>query len=438
MIDDGTSDLQLPQNEPKTSKSVQAEVTITQLPPSYTSPPAPFTPSPKSSGKRKRLKPSRYEFPSNNAEKKRSPSKPKAVRDPSKTCFKSDTNPTMVRAGELQSSLGTDHPSFIKIMLRSHVATCFWMGLPVPFCRSFLPKHDIVMVIEDEKGQQYNHKYIAHKTGLSAGWRKFAIVHKLLEGDVLVFQLVEPCKLKVYIVRANDSKQVDGANDLLNDNAHTKVKARVKMIYKRSKPESLTSKLTRVNSEPRGGSPNPNISLQELKTFKDFRIMVNNQCIDSELSDEIRVNYYKLCTAKKELLHDNLPEGLYYKLVVGMIGETVNISKAIKNCKPNTTKEEFETWDSSLRSFELMGMKVGFLRDRIRVLEKLAFESKDAEKYAKANEERSQNETTIKILEAKILGLKESNRKIDAILRSLEEKAERYEVVFHDKVNEPW
>lgn len=56
------------------------------------------------------------------------------------------------------------------------------------------------MVIEDENGQQYKLKYIAHKTGLSAGWRNFAIAHKLLEGDVLVFQLVESTKFKVQIL----------------------------------------------------------------------------------------------------------------------------------------------------------------------------------------------------------------------------------------------
>jgi hypothetical protein len=42
-------------------------------------------------------------------------------------------------------------------------------------------------------------KYIAYKTGLSAGWRQFSAAHKLVEGDVLVFQLVEPTKFKVLV-----------------------------------------------------------------------------------------------------------------------------------------------------------------------------------------------------------------------------------------------
>lgn len=53
------------------------------------------------------------------------------------------------------------------------------------------------MTLEDEAGRHFQVKYIAHKTGLSAGWRQFSAAHKLLEGDVLVFQLVGPTKFKV-------------------------------------------------------------------------------------------------------------------------------------------------------------------------------------------------------------------------------------------------
>jgi len=35
------------------------------------------------------------------------------------------------------------------------------------------------------------------KTGLSAGWRGFAVKHKLANGDAVVFQLVEKTKFKV-------------------------------------------------------------------------------------------------------------------------------------------------------------------------------------------------------------------------------------------------
>lgn len=73
-------------------------------------------------------------------------------------------------------------------------------GIPTPFCRSFLPQHDFLVLAEGENGKQYELKYLAHKTGLSAGWRTFAVSHKLHEGDVLIFQLVASCKFKVMLV----------------------------------------------------------------------------------------------------------------------------------------------------------------------------------------------------------------------------------------------
>lgn len=54
-----------------------------------------------------------------------------------------------------------------------------------------------MIVLEDESGNECDTKYLAEKTGLSAGWRGFSIAHKLVEGDVLVFHLVKPSKFKV-------------------------------------------------------------------------------------------------------------------------------------------------------------------------------------------------------------------------------------------------
>lgn len=67
------------------------------------------------------------------------------------------------------------------------------------FCKRHLPDKDTTIILEDEFGREYKTKYIACKTGLSAGWRQFSAVHKLLEGDVVVFQLVEPAKFKVIV-----------------------------------------------------------------------------------------------------------------------------------------------------------------------------------------------------------------------------------------------
>lgn len=65
------------------------------------------------------------------------------------------------------------------------------------FCKQHLPGEDATAVLENEDGEEFEIKYIANKTGLSAGWRKFVTGNKLIEGDVLVFQLIGPCRFKV-------------------------------------------------------------------------------------------------------------------------------------------------------------------------------------------------------------------------------------------------
>ncbi|KAJ4829808.1 hypothetical protein Tsubulata_025318 [Turnera subulata] len=87
-------------------------------------------------------------------------------------------------AEKFQRSIQSGNPSFVKSMLRSH-------GLPNGFCKHRLQKADRIMILEDE-----------FKTGLSGGWRGFALHHKLNDGDEVVFELVEPAKFMVYIFRA--------------------------------------------------------------------------------------------------------------------------------------------------------------------------------------------------------------------------------------------
>ncbi|KAL0422641.1 UNVERIFIED_CONTAM: B3 domain-containing protein [Sesamum latifolium] len=108
------------------------------------------------------------------------------------------------RAEELQSGLDQDIPSFIKPMLQSHVTGGFWLGLPVQFCKTHLPSRDVTINLVDEQGEESPTKYLALKTGLSGGWRGFAIDHELVDGDTVVFQLVEPTTFKVYIIRVNE------------------------------------------------------------------------------------------------------------------------------------------------------------------------------------------------------------------------------------------
>lgn len=103
-------------------------------------------------------------------------------------------------AEQLQSSLQSGYPSFIKSMVRSHVYSCFWLGLPNQFCKQNLQKTVTEMVLEDENGREFEAVYIGQKKGLSGGWRAFALHHKLDDGDALVFELVKQKRFKVRFI----------------------------------------------------------------------------------------------------------------------------------------------------------------------------------------------------------------------------------------------
>lgn len=106
-------------------------------------------------------------------------------------------------AEKLQSNLQSGNPYFIKSMVRSHVYSCFWLGLPTRFCQDHLPKCTVDVLLVNEEGLEYEALFIGKRVGLSGGWRAFALDHKLDDGDALIFELVEPTKFKVYIVRAS-------------------------------------------------------------------------------------------------------------------------------------------------------------------------------------------------------------------------------------------
>ncbi|MFS7968750.1 hypothetical protein Hanom_Chr09g00801211 [Helianthus anomalus] len=83
----------------------------------------------------------------------------------------------------------------------------------------------------------------------------------------------------------------------------------------------------------------PHLSFKEVKSFEDFRILLDSVDIGHKIPDDERMCYYKLCLYKKEFLH---PENVFDMLVVGMIRETIRIANEIKYCELTTAKEKFE------------------------------------------------------------------------------------------------
>lgn len=126
------------------------------------------------------------------------------------------------RAERVLSSVDDEYPSFIKCMLPSNVSHGFWLHLPKSFSDMYLPSHDSALMLVDEWGNDYKTLYLSERHGLSAGWRAFSIAHRLLRGDLLIFCLTGPCKLKVHIVRVNGRDVVDAALSLLNLNDYVK------------------------------------------------------------------------------------------------------------------------------------------------------------------------------------------------------------------------
>ncbi|KAG6666264.1 hypothetical protein CIPAW_01G019200, partial [Carya illinoinensis] len=357
----------------------------------------------------------------------------------------------VIRAEEIRSNLPPEYPSFVKSLVRSHVASCFWMGLPVAFCKAHLPDKDTPIILEDECGKQHELKYIAVKTGLSSGWRQFSVAHKLLEGDVLVFQLVEPTKFKVYIIRPNDLNEVDGTLGLLKLNSQTKLSGAgmgkatssnskrklpkclpigiddkkkksglpKSVPYLRQLAEQSQSDSEEVVSEVMEDFKLPGrlLKFEDIKSFLNFSILVDGMSIDSEFPDDIRKKYYKLCCSQNAFLHDRLVKGINYKLVVGIISET------------------------TLLGFEHLGMDVKFLRSWLHSIASLANESESesyTRSYLEIRTERGSIEDEMRNIEVKLSELKEACYGFGAYIDNMKSKAEIYELNFQGEVTAPW
>ncbi|PWA67275.1 Vegetative incompatibility protein HET-E-1 [Artemisia annua] len=163
------------------------------------------------------------------------------------------------------------------------------------------------------------------------------------------------------IRRSGGLQLVDGSVSLMNVEAQAEQMALGSK--RREHTESLS--LTVVPKKPR----TPRI--RDSRVLEYSRPL--NPAFEDRTSDQATIGY--AFRRSNFFMMARLPEGLCPKLVAGMIGENVSIAAKIKNTKLTTAKEELETWDSILKAFELLGMKVGFLRDRKHLLATFLFES---------------------------------------------------------------
>ncbi|XP_042515854.1 B3 domain-containing protein Os01g0234100-like isoform X2 [Macadamia integrifolia] len=376
----------------------------------------------------------------------------------------------MERAKVVQLNLDPAMPSLAKLMLRSHVTHGFWLGLAVRFCKLNLPKEDCIITLVGDGEKEYETRYLAEKTGLSGGWRGFSIAHNLAEGDAVVFQLIKATKFKVYIIRAKNLDEVDGALGLLNldtssmqivvaDEGYGKHSRSYPVLLQENNQNASPSESVSNNGSPAGEwfendseefgshvldgirmSAEP-VEFKDVKIFENFTIIVNDLILDSQLPEHVRVKYYELCCSQKAFLHDQLLEGINCKLITGIISEIVNVADAMRACKLTTSQNDLKSWDKILKAFEQLGMNVGFLRARLHRLISLAFESKgamDSKLYNKAMFKRACLDQEMKNLDVKCMELKEARARNDKEIETLKLKAERHEMKFQSEVRAPW
>lgn len=191
------------------------------------------------------------------------------------------------------------------------------------------------------------------------------------------------------------------------------------------------------------------VNFQDVKTFDNFNIIVYGFIIDCEIPQHLRVKYYELCRSQKSYLHDQLTDGLELQLVVGVILETINAAEAIRS-STLTSSENLKIWDNTLKAFEVLGMKVGFLRARINKLVTLSSDSKDALKCkilekVKAEEElkalilkKVTAEEEMKALKIKLISVKKMIGNSDYKIEYMKRRAERLEAVFLEESTAPW
>ncbi|CAL1391636.1 unnamed protein product [Linum trigynum] len=349
-------------------------------------------------------------------------------------------NAAMRKAHEFASSLPGNFPTLMKLMHPSHIG--FSLHLVAGFCYKHLPDKDKVIDLEDDKGKVYPAQFLASKHCLSGGWRAFSIHHKLVQGDVVVFQLLEPTKFKVYVVRASASEQ-----------ASRRSKRKVETSAKEAKKTSITNCKIVVHKqdEPKNGSEEdfgfdisdgiimssdqPAVDFQQVRNVDDFDIVVNGLIINCELSKQLQYKYYELCSSQKSFLHQHIPNGLNCKLIAGIIAETTNIADAVRTAKFGTRqKEEFATWENTLSGFEKLGMNVEFILTRLRQLIGL---SDHANRCKKLKTERVEVGEEVKALKAKLEKSVGRMKRNDEEIERLENE-EDVEVRFTKLAEAPW
>lgn len=178
------------------------------------------------------------------------------------------------------------------------------------------------------------------------------------------------------------------------------------------------------------------VDFKDVKSFENFNIIVDGMIIDCEIPQHLRVKYYELCCSQKSYLHDQLIDGLNLHLVIGCISETINIADAIRSSKSTACCENLKIWDKTLKPFEDLGMRVGFLRARINKLLMLSSDSEEALKFNRLEKLKAEEE--LKASEIRSSCIREVIEKLDSQFEAMKMKGDRLEALIMEEATAPW
>lgn len=178
------------------------------------------------------------------------------------------------------------------------------------------------------------------------------------------------------------------------------------------------------------------IHFKDVRSFEDFKIQAGGLILDSEIPEKLRTKYYNLCCSQKMFLHDHLIDGLSSKLAVVMISETTVIADAVRSADLTTSIHHLECWEKTLKAFEDLGMKVGFLRNRLHKLVSLSREFRLTTESKITR--RTQADQMSCNLEATSLNVKALIGSLEAEIEALKWKNEKLNFEFQELAQAPW
>lgn len=189
----------------------------------------------------------------------------------------------------------------------------------------------------------------------------------------------------------------------------------------KSKRERPPGSKSAKNKEDGIGSSEPGADFDSVKSFRSFKVIVGGSAIDDkQLPIETNMAYHGLCGDRKSLLHERMQKPICPLLVAGVIIETVRIAEGIRASATSPSREDLARWKKALESFEIMGMDIGFMRERVNSLLTLLKKADHLHKgYEAAKLERARATKGLRVLESKLSSLKDALTEIDVELQEM-------------------